>query len=84
MNTNFSNPTITNFMMPFSSTPEAVVEDEKPKEAPVFVSQPEAQRVEEGEPARFCTRVTGYPRPRVMWLINGHTIVNVSRQNWTL
>ncbi|KAI5701651.1 hypothetical protein M8J75_011738 [Diaphorina citri] len=64
-------------------TPEQLVEDEKPKEAPVFVSQPEAQKVQEGEPARFCTRVTGYPRPRVMWLINGHTIVNGMRYKLT-
>lgn len=33
--------------------------------------------MEEGEWARFCARVTGHPRPRVMWLINGHTVVNV-------
>lgn len=50
----------------------------KPKEAPVFVSLPEPVTVEEGEWARFCVRVTGHPRPRVMWLINGHTVVNVS------
>ena len=33
---------------------------------------------QEGSSARFCCRVTGYPKPRVMWLINGHTVINVS------
>merc|ERR1712157_331882 len=32
-----------------------------------------------GSSARFCCRVTGYPKPRVMWLINGHTVINGSR-----
>lgn len=44
----------------------------------MFVSLPEPVTVEEGEWARFCVRVTGHPKPRVMWLINGHTVVNVS------
>lgn len=60
------------------SVPEEPDEDAKPKQAPVFVSKPEPVTVEEGEWARFCARVTGHPRPRVMWLINGHTVVNVS------
>ena len=49
----------------------------KPKKAPVFVMRPESVEVEEGEWARFNCRVTGHPKPRVMWLINGHTVVNV-------
>lgn len=60
-----------------NSVPEEPDEDAKPKTAPVFVSKPEPVTVEEGEWARFCARVTGHPRPRVMWLINGHTVVNV-------
>jgi hypothetical protein len=48
------------------------------KEGPVFVLKPEPFTVAEGEWARFVCRVTGYPRPRVMWLINGHTVMNVS------
>lgn len=59
------------------SVPEEPDEDAKPKFAPVFVHKPESVQVEEGEWARFCVRVTGHPRPRVMWLLNGHTIVNV-------
>lgn len=60
------------------SVPEEPDEDAKPKSAPVFVSKPEPVTVEEGEWARFQARVTGHPKPRVMWLINGHTVVNVS------
>lgn len=61
-----------------SSGPEQAVEEAKPRSAPVFVSKPEPVTVEEGEWARFCCRVTGHPKPRVMWLINGNTIVTVS------
>ncbi|KAL1117095.1 hypothetical protein AAG570_004423, partial [Ranatra chinensis] len=63
--------------------PEEKEDEEKQKQAPVFVSKPEATSVAEGECARFCCRVTGYPRPRVMWLINGHTIVNGARYRLT-
>lgn len=65
----------------FSRVPEAPLEEAKPKAAPTFVSHPDSIQVEEGEWARFCCRVTGHPRPRVMWLINGHTVVNVSILN---
>lgn len=57
--------------------PEEVAEEQKARSAPVFVSRPEPATVEEGEWARFQCRVTGHPKPRVMWLINGNTIVNV-------
>lgn len=60
------------------SVPEVPDESAKPKTAPIFVLRPENVEVEEGEWARFCVRVTGHPRPRVMWLLNGHTVVNVS------
>lgn len=65
------------------SVPEEAEEETKPRSAPIFVSKPEPCTVEEGEWARFCCRVTGYPRPRVMWLINGHTVVNGSRYKLT-
>lgn len=58
--------------------PEQPAEEAKPKTKPTFVLSPDPVSVEEGEWARFCCRVTGHPRPRVMWLINGHTVVNVS------
>lgn len=62
---------------------EEAVEESKPRSAPVFVSKPEPCTVQEGEWARFCCRVTGHPRPRVMWLVNGHTVVNGSRYKLT-
>ena len=45
---------------------------------PCFMTKPESVVVVEGNTARFCCRVTGFPKPRVMWLINGQTIINVS------
>ena len=66
--------------MQICSVPDEPDEDSKPRQAPIFVSKPESAVVEEGEWARFCCRVTGHPRPRVMWLINGHTVVNVILQ----
>jgi hypothetical protein len=59
------------------SVPEEATEDLKPKQAPAFVTKPEPFTVTEGEVARFCCRVTGHPKPRVMWVVNGHTVVNV-------
>ena len=55
-----------------------LVEAETERFKPCFVTKPDAQDVCEGEVARFCCRVTGYPKPRVMWLLNGHTVINVS------
>ena len=55
-----------------------LVEAETERFKPCFVTKPDVQDVCEGEVARFCCRVTGYPKPRVMWLLNGHTVINVS------
>lgn len=74
---------VTVMLLYFNSVPEEAVEESKPRSAPTFVSKPEPCTVEEGEWARFCCRVTGHPRPRVMWLINGHTVVNGSRYKLT-
>ncbi|GLH07319.1 LOW QUALITY PROTEIN: Titin [Gryllus bimaculatus] len=63
--------------------PEEPDESEKPKSAPVFVTKPETYTAVEGEPARYCCRVTGFPRPRVMWVVNGHTVVNGTRYKLT-
>uniref|UniRef100_A0A182TG18 Ig-like domain-containing protein n=1 Tax=Anopheles melas TaxID=34690 RepID=A0A182TG18_9DIPT len=63
--------------------PEVIDETQKPKKEPAFVSRPDSIEVEEGEWARFCCRVTGHPKPRVMWLINGHTVVNGQRYKLT-
>merc|ERR1712098_360312 len=58
-----------------------MLEKETEKFKPCFVTKPEAVSTTEGGSARFCCRVTGYPKPRVMWLINGHTVINGSRHN---
>lgn len=42
--------------------------------------KPEPQVVTEGEWAKFCCRVIGNPRPRLMWIMNGRTIGPVSNQ----
>ena len=55
-----------------------MVDTETERFKPCFVTKPEPQEVCEGEVARFCCRVTGHPKPRVMWLLNGHTVINVS------
>lgn len=59
-----------------------VTEEELPPEKcrPVFVMKPEPQVVTEGEWAKFCCRVIGNPRPRLMWIMNGRTIGPVSNQ----
>jgi len=56
-----------------------LIEQETEKFKPCFVTKPEEVTTTEGGSARFCCRVTGYPKPRVMWLINGHTVINGSR-----
>ena len=55
-----------------------LIEADTEKFKPCFVAQPEPEEVSEGQCARFVCRVTGYPKPRVMWLLNGHTVINVS------
>merc|ERR1712176_562256 len=56
-----------------------LLETEQEKFKPCFVTKPEAVATTEGGSARFCCRVTGYPKPRVMWLLNGHTVINGSK-----
>lgn len=63
--------------------PEQLPDETKARSAPVFVSRPDSVTVEEGEWARFQCRVTGHPKPRVMWLLNGNTIVNVRKISFT-
>merc|ERR1712038_1436036 len=55
------------------------IEVENERFKPCFVTQPEQQIACEGDTARFCCRVTGYPKPRVMWLLNGHIVINGSK-----
>merc|ERR1712223_2358122 len=56
-----------------------LIEVENERFKPPFVTKPEPQTSCEGDTARFCCRVTGYPKPRVMWLLNGHTVINGSK-----
>merc|ERR1712150_256410 len=56
-----------------------MVDAETERFKPCFVTKPEPQEVPESDWARFCCRVTGYPKPRVMWLLNGHTVINGSK-----
>lgn len=56
-----------------------MMETEQERFKPCFVTKPEEEVVGEGDMARFVCRVTGYPKPRVMWLLNGQTVINVSR-----
>ena len=54
-------------------------EEEVPDmKAPVFDLLPEYVQVEEGETAKFMVKVSGNPRPRVSWWLNGTIVVNVS------
>ena len=59
---------------PTAYVPEVVQQ----RSAPIFVTQPAPVQVYEGDWARFVCRVTGWPRPRVLWIVNGKTVVNVS------
>ena len=47
--------------------------------APEFVLKPEPLEVLEGDCAKFCVRLIGKPKPRVLWSINGDTIPHGSR-----
>ena len=57
--------------------PRPLEEDQPDKKAPVFDMLPEAVQVEEGETAKFMVKVSGNPRPRVTWWLNGSIVVNV-------
>lgn len=47
--------------------------------SPVFVQAPDAVVCVEGDTAKFQCRIIGYPRPRIMWVLNGAACVNGSR-----
>ena len=48
---------------------------------PVFDLMPEASQVEEGDTAKFMVKISGNPRPRLTWWINGAMVVSVSGLN---
>lgn len=55
------------------------VEQPKHKMAPFFTIPPRRVQAYENEPARFECAVTGYPKPKVSWYINGRLAVSVMR-----
>ncbi|GFY64285.1 titin [Trichonephila inaurata madagascariensis] len=68
-----------------ASWQRVITEEEVPPERcrPMFVMKPEPQVVTEGDWAKFCARVIGNPRPRLMWILNGKTIGPGSRYKLT-
>ncbi|KAK8746938.1 hypothetical protein OTU49_016904 [Cherax quadricarinatus] len=59
--------------------PETAVEEDKPRTKPEVLKKPESLVVQEGDWARFSIRVSGHPRPRVMWIVNGSTAMSGNR-----
>ena len=57
---------------------EQTVEEPKVKTVPFIDMKPEPVEVEEGKPAKFMVKVSGFPRPRVNWFVNGSLVVGVS------
>ncbi|KAG7174092.1 Titin-like 20 [Homarus americanus] len=59
--------------------PESIVDEDKPRTKPEVLKKPESLMVQEGDWARFSIRVSGHPRPRVMWIVNGSTAMSGNR-----
>ncbi|CAL8099627.1 unnamed protein product [Calicophoron daubneyi] len=61
------------------------VEEEEARCAPSFDILPVALTVVEGDPARFMVKAGGYPRPKVMWYINGDLLASSGAGgNWRI
>ncbi|XP_042888253.1 titin-like isoform X7 [Penaeus japonicus] len=58
---------------------ETHVDEEKPRVKPEVLKKPESLVVQEGDWARFSVRISGYPKPRVMWIVNGSTAMSGNR-----
>jgi hypothetical protein len=58
--------------------PKERKEDEPEGCAPVFDLMPEPCTVEEGDTVKFMVKLSGHPRPRLTWWLNGAIIVSVS------
>lgn len=54
------------------------LEQEPDNLPPAFDLKPEPIQVEEGETAKFMAKVSGHPRPRLTWWVNGSMIIAVS------
>ena len=55
-----------------------MVDEDKVRTKPEILRPPVSLLVQEGEWARFSVRISGYPKPRVMWMVNGSTAMSVS------
>lgn len=51
------------------------------KKTPQFSIFPSNIQTNENQPARFECAVNGNPRPKVIWYLNGHQIINVKINN---
>ncbi|CAB3397921.1 unnamed protein product [Caenorhabditis bovis] len=58
---------------------QAVAQQPKEKQSPQFTIPVRNLQVTENEPARFECAVTGYPRPKVTWFINGNQALHGHR-----
>ncbi|KAK3083422.1 hypothetical protein FSP39_022269 [Pinctada imbricata] len=58
---------------------EREMEEPKVKSPPSIDLKPEPVETAEGEPAKFMVKVSGYPRPRVTWWVNGTLIMGSTR-----
>ncbi|VDK72603.1 unnamed protein product [Litomosoides sigmodontis] len=54
-------------------------EQQRGKQPPIFTIKPMNIQGVENEPARFECAVTGYPKPKVIWYINGNQAIHGSR-----
>jgi len=63
----------------WDKVPEAADEVDKARSQPEILLKPENVNCQEGEWARFSVRVSGHPRPRVMWIVNGNTAMSGNR-----
>ncbi|KAI6199682.1 hypothetical protein M3Y96_00652800 [Aphelenchoides besseyi] len=50
---------------------ETAGQQERKKEGPQFTIKPRNVQVTEGQPARFECAVSGHPKPKVIWYVNG-------------
>ena len=64
--------------------PRQQIEEEKVRCKPEILKNPDSLLVQEGGWARFSLRVSGYPKPRVMWIVNGNTAISVSTLTFKL
>lgn len=58
---------------------QTIETDEQPKlkSCPTFTIPPRRIQVYENEPARFECAITGYPKPKITWYVNGRMAVSV-------